>query len=159
MSIAFSRSMRALKNDSFRPSITLMVFAMIFVAAWLGWFFLARLPVYEMSTTVRLGPGGLVQTAFPEDTVGLILPGQSALLYFEDSSNAPALRAMVTEVDDNFDRGVLVELLPLDEDLSGLEETAAQITRVEIEVSRRSPALLIMEAAQKNASRSMLDSQ
>jgi hypothetical protein len=160
MSIAFSRSMRALKNDSFRPSMILMIFAMLFVAAWLGWFLLARLPVYESSARVRLGPGGIVQTAFSEDVSGLILPGQSALLFFgESSSDAPALRAMVTDVNDNFDSGVLVELIPLDEDLSGLEESATQITRVEIEVSRRSPALLIMDAAQKNAPTTMLDSQ
>ena len=159
MSIAFSRSMRALKNDSFRPSITLMIFAMIFVAAWLGWFFLARLPVYETSTRVRLGPDGLVQTAFPAETADLILPGQPAFLFFGDENNAPALRAMVTDVNYNFDSGVLVELLPLDEDLSDLEESTPHITRVEIEISRRSPAILIMEAAQQNSSSSMMEPQ
>jgi hypothetical protein len=159
MSIAFSRSMRSLKNDSFRPSVILMVIAMMFVAAWLGWLFLARLPVYETSTRVRIGPAGLVQSAFPEKTTDLILPGQPALLFFDEDTDAPALRAMVTDVDYNFDSGVLVELVPLDEDLSGLEDTANQLARVEIQIARRSPAALIVEAAQQTASRSMVGSQ
>jgi membrane fusion protein (multidrug efflux system) len=54
MALPFSRSMRSLEDDSFRPSALVVALAAILTAAWGFWFCCADVPVYELSTTARL---------------------------------------------------------------------------------------------------------
>lgn len=54
MSAAFSRSMRSLALDSSRPSMYALLFVAALLAAWVGWFLLARITVYEVSQSARL---------------------------------------------------------------------------------------------------------
>ncbi|HYP26667.1 MAG TPA: HlyD family efflux transporter periplasmic adaptor subunit [Blastocatellia bacterium] len=60
MSVNFSRSMRSLAVDSFRPSVLGFTLSAILLLAWLSWFFLARVSVYELSETARLEVGAAV---------------------------------------------------------------------------------------------------
>ena len=60
MSISFSRSMRSLAVDSFRPSLLGFIISAILLVAWLAWFFMARVSVYELSDTARLEVGTAV---------------------------------------------------------------------------------------------------
>ena len=54
MPIAFSRSMRALGADTFRPSLGMLLGAGAFLAAGCAWVFLGRVDVYEVSHKARL---------------------------------------------------------------------------------------------------------
>ena len=54
MAIPFARSMRSLEADSFRFSGILLAIAAVLLAAWAGWFFLARVSLYELSDSARV---------------------------------------------------------------------------------------------------------
>jgi len=54
MATAFSRTVRAIRADSFRNSIVVVLFVMALVVGWLAWFFLARITRYEVTNHARL---------------------------------------------------------------------------------------------------------
>jgi multidrug resistance efflux pump len=54
MSTPFSRSMRSLAADSSRRSLVGMLIAASLLIAWTAWFCLARVTLYEVTTTARL---------------------------------------------------------------------------------------------------------
>ncbi len=54
MAIPFARSMRSLDADSFRLSGVVLAIAGLLLAAWFGWFFLARVSLYELSESARV---------------------------------------------------------------------------------------------------------
>jgi membrane fusion protein (multidrug efflux system) len=54
MAIPFARSMRSLEADSFRFSGVMLAIAGLLLAAWCGWFFLARVSIYEVSESARI---------------------------------------------------------------------------------------------------------
>jgi multidrug resistance efflux pump len=54
MSFAFSRSMRSLQADRFRPTAVALLAAAVLFVAWLMWFLLSRLAIYEVSSAARL---------------------------------------------------------------------------------------------------------
>ncbi len=54
MSTAFSRTARALATDGFRGSFLALGFAFMLLTGWLAWFFLAKIPRYEVTSTARL---------------------------------------------------------------------------------------------------------
>lgn len=54
MSAAFSRSMRSLALDSSRPSMIALLLVGALLAAWISWFLMARITVYEVSQMARL---------------------------------------------------------------------------------------------------------
>src|SRR5262245_20773844 len=54
MAIPFARSMRSLEADSFRISGVLLAIAALLLAAWAGWFILAKVSLYEVSESARV---------------------------------------------------------------------------------------------------------
>lgn len=54
MSTTFSRSMRSLAADGARRSAWGLLSALVLLAAWAAWLFLARVEVYEVTDTARL---------------------------------------------------------------------------------------------------------
>ena len=50
----FSRSMRSLIADGFRPSILGLVFVVILLGLWMAWLVFARIALYEVADTARL---------------------------------------------------------------------------------------------------------
>ena len=149
MSIAFSRSMRSLRADRFRPALVGLLFAMVLLAVWAAWFFLARITLYETSKTVRVTKGGIVVTDFPPEALGRIQRGQRALLRLDGAigDQTGTIPAIVTNVTSQGEEGqVRVELfalvdatpIPLQDGLTG---------QVEIEVEYVSPAVLVMRAS------------
>ena len=53
-SASFSRFMRSLDADGFRPSIFGILLVSALIGAWAAWFFLARVALYEVTDTARL---------------------------------------------------------------------------------------------------------
>ena len=54
MSTAFSRTLRSLKADGFRLSISGIAVAILLIGSWVAWAFLARFSVYETTSTARV---------------------------------------------------------------------------------------------------------
>jgi len=150
MSIAFSRSMRSLKADSFRPALVGLLVAMALLTAWIAWFFLARITLYETGQIVHTTKGGIVVAEFPSETLGRIQYGQPALLRLDGTigDQARTIPAIVTNVASQSQEGcVEVKLfapvnatapVPLQDGLTG---------QVEIEVEHVSPATFVMRAS------------
>ncbi|MBP7688827.1 MAG: hypothetical protein KA765_13000 [Thermoflexales bacterium] len=78
MSISFSRSTRALNQDSFRPGLVGLAVIMLVLIVWLGWFFLARVPLYETGRVVQVKRDGTLLVAFSPDVLARLSPGQTA---------------------------------------------------------------------------------
>jgi hypothetical protein len=100
MSISFSRSTRALENDSFRLPVLGLILAGLVLAAWGAWFVFARITIQETSTALSLDRDGGVIAFFTPSQLGRIQVGQSASVIIAATSGSPAqiLRAEVAQV-------------------------------------------------------------
>lgn len=100
MSLAFNRSLRALAGDRHGPSLISLIGASLLLLAWLGWFTLARVPVYSVSQELHLARSGAVLAHFEPAALALIRPGQQAKLLLRDpgSSATRTVAAVVSEV-------------------------------------------------------------
>ncbi len=147
MAIPFSRSTRALRTDSFRPSLAGLLFAMVLLGVWAAWFFLARITLYEASQTARITRGGMVLADFPPETLGRIRSGQLALLRLDGSigDQVGTIPALVMDVVDQEER-VRVELYALVDGPTLVLLREGLTGRVEVEVEHVSAATLVMRA-------------
>ena len=152
MPIAFSRSMRSLNNDSFRPSVVGLTVSILLLAAWAAWFLLARITVYETGQIVTVAEDGAVTASFSSKAIGRIHQGQPALLRFDGASPGPAhpVRAIVTDVNSpTTGERNLVNLFALP---SGTSVTPLQDNltgKVDIEIDHLSPAALVVRASEQ----------
>ena len=126
--IAFARTIRALQADDFKGSKTGIAIAAILLAAWVWWMLAARVSQYETATGVRV-ESGLVIAQFP--AASEIQPGQSALVF----SPAGAIPARVVTV--SGDRAGLVVIS---------SQTPAAVSSAEVEISRSSPASIVLQS-------------
>jgi hypothetical protein len=137
--------MRSLQVDSFRSSLVGLGVAMILLAGWLVWFFMAQVSLYELNQAAQITGQGLVIVNFPSETQGRFWPGQTARLRLDGDLGAEIglIPAMVMDVTNQpRQKQIQVELAtlfnaPLPDGLTG---------QVEIEVERISPAVLVMRA-------------
>lgn len=99
MAISFSRSMRSLQGDSFRPSLVTLIIASIFIIAWFAWLVFAQLTVYETSQNWDLARDGSLLVHLSEESVTRLRPGQRATLEVQVAPNQPPqqLPAMVAD--------------------------------------------------------------
>jgi hypothetical protein len=149
MAITFSRSMRSLKADGFRTLLVWLLVAMVLVVAWSGWFFLARVTLYEIGQTASVVRGGTIVIDFPAKTAERIQSGQTASFRPAGAAGSQpiAVPAMVMKVTRLPRQDVVrVELLPQGDDVPPQVGTTGQ---VEIEVEYVSPATLAVRASQQ----------
>jgi hypothetical protein len=148
MAIAFSRSLRALGNDSFRPSLVAVAVTGALLVAWLAWFLLAPIPIYTSSATFTVQRGNTLAVTFPPETFTRLTIGQKATLR-TNISGAPAVTYTGTVLDIDqpgrtrpgaafvyFDTP---EMLP--DNLTG---------EVQVQVETLSPAALVLRAARQS---------
>ena len=76
MPTPFSSTLRSLKADRFRGSLIGLGVALLLLIAWGSWFLLARLTIYEVSTSAVVDRDGLVIADFPSAKLELIRRGQ-----------------------------------------------------------------------------------
>lgn len=144
MSIAFSRSLRSLNQDNFRSSLAWLAIGLVLLSAWSAWFFLAKIPLYEISRELQVRRDGTLLVAFPPGTLGQIRPRQTALLRLIGSTGQAArpLHAVVMDIPEYAgDRQVEVYVFspePLSPGVTG---------ELRVEVERVSPAVRVMRAA------------
>ena len=171
MAIAFSRSIRSLKMDSFRFSVFGLALAVVLLIAWMAWFFLARISIYEMSKDAKLGDGGSISAKFPAERMEMIQAGQTAIIQIEgktppngngaestsgNNERAITAQAMVMKVlkAAEGEKEGQVDLMLIDEFyaqelLFAAGDTSPAKLMVQIEVERVAPFALIQRAARQ----------
>ncbi len=89
MSISFSRSMRSLQSDSFRPSLATLIIASILIVAWFAWLVFARVTLYESSQDYQIQRDGALIVRYPQETIVGLRPGQTAIVEIRSDPNQP----------------------------------------------------------------------
>ena len=87
MSISFSRSMRSLQSDSFRPSLATLIIASILIIAWFVWLVFAPITIYQTSQDWELQRDGTLLVRYPVDVVQQFKPGQAVVIDAQTSAN------------------------------------------------------------------------
>ncbi|MCX6082059.1 MAG: hypothetical protein NTW32_21235 [Chloroflexi bacterium] len=145
MSLAFSRSIRLMHQDSFRFGLAAIITLLVFLSAWVAWFFLARIPIYANSQQYQVTRTGTLQVTFSEADLARILPGQTAVLSLPEAAGNPAQTFKARVMDIPAPGKKLVEVYVF--------TTAEQPTfnhtatgTVKVETSQVSPATLVMRS-------------
>lgn len=148
MATPFVRSLRSVNSDGFRPNLVTLVLALCLLVAWLSWFFLARITLYEVSQNIEIGERGIVAHFEP----GLEAPiheGQTATIHIAGDAGRSlgAIPAVVMRSSSRSSDGhTVATLFPLEnEEILRLDEETTG--RVEVEVEYLSPALLVARAS------------
>ncbi len=148
MSLQFSRSLRALRVDSFRPSRFALFLAIVLMGGLIAWFFTAKVTLYENSTSLRFTEEGRLMASFTPENMQKIRKGQTAMLHIDAGGDQPAenLPAMVFDIQrDSNVAEILVKAIEVPESL----KTGNLSGRVEVEVDYSTPAQLLMSVSGK----------
>lgn len=155
MSIQFSRSMRALRLDSFRATRIGLIFAIFIMLALILWFFLARVTLYEVSNSVEMAADGKVLVAFSKEARARLRPGMPAILRLSQGPDQPVLT--LPAVIWNLPReGEKVELMVLADGLPVDLQQGEISGQVDVEVEYITPAELVLRTSGKFFNRSQL---
>jgi|WetSurMetagenome_2_1015567.scaffolds.fasta_scaffold394069_2 hypothetical protein len=148
MSLQFSRSLRALRVDSFRPSRFAMFLAILLMGGLIAWFFTAKVTLYENSASLQFSEDGRLLATFTPEGMKRVRQGQTAMLHIDAGTDQPAetLPAMVfdTQVDSN-----VAEILVKSNEVPESLKTGNLSGHVEIEVEYTTPAQLLLRVSGK----------
>ncbi|HZQ09490.1 MAG TPA: HlyD family efflux transporter periplasmic adaptor subunit [Anaerolineae bacterium] len=98
MAIAFSRSLRALNNDRFRPSLIVLSITLVLLAAWVTWFVFGSVPIYETSNTFSVAANGWLSVTFPADALARIEPNQKVSVQIQNDKTSTTYTGIVYQV-------------------------------------------------------------
>jgi hypothetical protein len=131
--------------DSYRASQIGLIVASLLMLLLIGWFFFARVGLYEISQEVNFDEQGRLMASFPPEALERIRPGQPAVLRYYSPGNQPPLtiKAMVFDTPPDSSQ---VEILVMSEDLPKLPLVEDGKGQVEVEVDSLSPFSLVMRA-------------
>jgi len=155
VSIQFSRSVRALRLDSFRATRIGLVIAVLIMLALILWFFQAKVTLYEVSTTLETKPDGMILATFPSEARTRLRPGMPAILRLPQGADQPSmtLPAVVWNLSSENEQ---VEILLL----TGGEALGSQqgklTGQVDVEIEYITPAALVLRTSGKFLNRSQL---
>lgn len=147
MAIAFPRSLRALHNDRFRPSLWALGITTVLVLAWVIWFFFGSVPIYESSTDLALTPEGLIAAHFPPAAYARLAPNQEITLQFSEGNITKSYGGTIERLEPAIGQtpGTALVFLdtraPLPEPLQG---------QVRVEVEKLSPLSYALRAVQQS---------
>jgi len=148
MSLQFSRSLRALRVDSFRPSRIGLFLGMLLMVGLIAWFFTAKVTLYENSTSLQFSEDGSLMAKFTPEGMKRVRQGQTAMLHIDASTDQPAesLPAMVfdAQADSN-----IAEILVKSTDVPDSLKNGNISGRVEVEVEYTTPAQLLLRVSGK----------
>ena len=155
VSIQFSRSVRSLQIDSSRLTLVGLGLGIIMMVALILWFFLARITLFEISTSATFDQNRRVQATFSPEGLSRIQPGQAALVRLSAPGDQRPIAIPAMVYDTQKGKGQ-VELILL-EDPFGQSGIPSQLSaRAEVEVEYINPAMLVMRASGKFLNRSRL---
>jgi hypothetical protein len=148
MAISFSRSMRSLQSDSFRPSLATLIVASVLIVAWFAWLVFASVTLYESSSDWELQRDGSLVVRFTEEAVARLRPGQRATLEVQVIPNQPPvqLQAMVADTPSRTQNRLAPDTVKVSLLAGPLPATTTSGT-VKIAVETVTPLTLITRAA------------
>ncbi len=148
MSLSFSRSLRSLHSDSFRPSLAALIITSILTLAWLAWLVFAPVARYETSQDWQVTRDGSLIVRFSEGTIARLRPGQPATLTLPADSNQPpqTLSAMVADTPSRTQNHLAPDTVKVAL-LSGRLPKDVSRGEVKIEIERISPLTLLVRAS------------
>jgi hypothetical protein len=152
MALAFPRSLRALGNDRFRPSLVMLFITAGLLLLWLGWFFLGQIPIYASSSTFRVARNGMVNATFPSATLTQIETGQKATLEVTAPAASSGLYVGdVLEVSDQPETQTQAQNGNVQLYFEELITPTADITgTIQVEADSVSPAALLLRAVRQS---------
>ncbi len=148
MSLQFSRSLRSLKIDGFRASRIGLILAILNILALIGWFFIAKVTLYETSSAVNLTEDGRVVASFESDSMKRIQRGQAGLLRLDLGKDQRMVTLPLT-VFDKQEGGDQVEFLVQSNELATNFPAGKLSGQVEVEVEQVTPAELVLRTSGK----------
>jgi len=148
MALTFSRSMRSLQGDSFRPSLAALIIASILVLAWIAWLVFAPVVLYETSSDWQVQRDGALIVRFPEKTIARLRPGQPVTLTIQADADQPPqqLKAMVADTPMRTQNRLAPDTVKIAL-LSGNLPKGEVSGEIKIEVERVSPLTLLTRAS------------
>jgi len=148
MSLEFSRSLRSLRIDSFRLSRIGLVLAILILSALIAWFFLAKVTLFETSTSLTFSEEGRLMAVFPPESIKRIQPGQSAILRVSSGADQPTsnIPALVYGVDSEQKQ---IELLLMSSEIPEGFSNEKFSGQLEVEVEYITPAQLVLRSSGK----------
>lgn len=150
MSTPFSRSMRSLQGSGIQASLLGLILVLLLLVIWLGWFFLARVGVYEFSTRIQIADDGTVRADFARAAQGRIKLYQPAYLRLdgEIGKQAGLIPAIVIESQNlpNEDR-VQTDFVVYWETVPSVTPQKGLTGQMEVEIESISPAVMVLRAA------------
>jgi hypothetical protein len=159
--------MRSLRLDRFTLSLIGLIASVILLSAWIIWFFLARISMYEITTDLQITKDGDIQANYPAKAKERIQVGQMALLQVEQkiplegntqngsTEKMTSIKTMVMKVDSREKDGqIVINLAPLEETfytifMQGDAPPKNTKTRLEVEVENISPFTLVQRASKQ----------
>jgi hypothetical protein len=155
VSIQFSRSMRSLRLDSFRATRIGLAFAIFIMLALIVWFFVAKVTLYEVSTSLEVNADGKLMATFPKEARPRLRPGMPAILRLTQGTDQPTLTLPAVVFDLPRD-GEQVEILVISNALP-LDSQQGELTgQVDVEVEYITPAELVLRTSGKFLNRSQV---
>lgn len=145
MALAFPRSLRSLKRDSFRPSLITLSITIVLVVAWCVWFLFSAIPMYEASTNFSVQRDGSLQVSFGDNILKRLQAGSPATLEIKQSGG-------VTKYN-----GTVMDILPSNRTRTGaayiIFDTGKLLKpdtqgQVQIQIESITPAQLLLRAIQ-----------
>lgn len=150
MSISFSRSMRSLQSDSFRPSLATLVIASIFIIAWFAWLVFAPITIYATSQDLELQRDGSLIVHLPVESVARLRPGQRGTLEIPalPGQSAREIPVVIADVPMRTQNHLAADTIKVTS-LAGPFPPTATSGTVKIAVETVSPLMLITRAAEQ----------
>lgn len=147
--------MRSLQLDSFRASRLGLAFALALMSALIVWFFQAKVTLYEISTSLEVGPEGKLLAAFPKEALSRLRPGMPAILRLRQGADQPPI-TLPAVVFDLPRQGEQVEVVVLSGALPPEASRDRLTGQVEVEVDYVTPAELVLRASGKYLNRNQV---
>lgn len=141
--------MRPLDADHAHTRVLRLIVIGALLGAWLSWFFLAQIELYELSNSARLVGVSQVVAEFAPVALGRIRPGQQAQLHLDGFSRTQygALSATVTRIAYDASSGQARVRLKIDPSPTSSIPLQDGLTgSIEVTVERVSPAILTLRA-------------
>lgn len=154
MSLQFSRSMRSLNVDSFRPSRIGLLLAILIMVGLIFWFFFARITLYEISSEISYTQDSQVLAKFAPTSMARIRQGQPVILRISGGTDQKSLNFSGYVFEKKSDNQI--EIVITDGDLPPEVLEGNLSGQADVEVEYITPVTLVMRASGRFLNKSRL---
>ena len=149
MATPFSRSIRILDADRFRPSLWVIGFGVVIPTVWLAWLFLARITLTESGKVSAISPVGQVRAVLSEEQAKKVKVGQPGLITLEGEvgEDLGVITAVVVQPPAANGTESTIELAIVDERFFSAPADDNWKGQVQIEVEKVSPLTLFLRSS------------